>query len=146
MRQYRLSDSAALRAIRPVKRSDWQSLAKLGVGIFLIGACVAGLFYNKHRQQATREQEWISATAIIKDARTHLAVQSNSQGGGAMLYEVQILVSYPVNGVVREQWTTISQLPKLLADAQLQAHLLHNKTCFVRWPPNDPNRIVAEIN
>ena len=63
-----------------------------------------------------------------------------------MLYEVRVLVSYPVNGVVREQWTTISQLRKLLADAQLQAHLLEKKQCIVRWPPNDPNRVVAEIN
>jgi hypothetical protein len=146
MRQYRLSDSAALRAIRPSTRKDWQSLAKLGAVVLFIGVCVAALLYNKHREEVQREQEWISATATIKEARTHLAIQSNSQGGGAMLYEVQILVSYPMNGVVREQWTTISQLPKLLADAQLQAHLLAEKQCIVRWPTNNPSQIVAEIN
>jgi hypothetical protein len=141
-----LSNLAALHSIRPKKRSDWWSLAKLAAYVLLIIACVAGLLYNNHRQQISRDREWSSALATIEDTRTHLAVQSNSQGGGAMLYEVEVLAKYSVDGEVREQWTTISQLPKLLADAQLQAHLLKKKQCIVQWRSTAPDRIIAEIN
>jgi hypothetical protein len=63
-----------------------------------------------------------------------------------MLYDVEVKAKYLINGEVREQWTTISQLPELLADAQLQAHLLKEKQCVVRWKPTSPDQIVAEIN
>jgi hypothetical protein len=139
-------NSAALRSIRPKKPSDWQSLAKLAACVLLSIVCVAGLLYNKHRQQISRERSWASALATIEDTRTHLATQSNSQFGGAMLYEVEVQTKYSVDGEVREQWTTISQLPKLLADAQLQAQLLKKKQCIVRLRPNDSNLIVADIN
>lgn len=63
-----------------------------------------------------------------------------------MLYEVEVRVKYSLNGKFREQWTTISQIPKGLADARLQAHLLTKKQCMVRWKPTDPSHIVAEID
>lgn len=142
----RLSNSAALHSIRPKKRSDWQGLAKLAAYVLLGIVCLTGLLYNKHRQQVSREQEWSSALATIEDTRVHLAAQSNSQFGGAMLYEVEVQAKYSLNGEIREQWTTISQIPKLLADAQLQAHLLTKKHCVVRWRLNDPNHVVADID
>ena len=92
------------------------------------------------------KNEWSSVVATIEDTRTHLAVHGNSQGGGAMLYNVDLLAKYSVGGEIREQWTTISQLPKLLADAQLQAHLLKKKQCIVRWKPAAPDQIVADID
>ena len=142
----RLSNSAALHSIRPKKRSDWQSLAKLAAFVLLGIVCLAGLLYNKHLQQVSREQQWSSALATIEDTRTHLASQSNSEFGGAMLYEVEVRVKYSLNGEIREQWTTISQIPKGLADARLQAHLLEKKQCVVRWKPDDANVVVADID
>ncbi|MEG9436750.1 hypothetical protein JAO29_11320 [Edaphobacter sp. HDX4] len=141
-----LSNPAALHSLLPKRRSDWQSLAKLAAYVSLGIICLAGLLYNKHRQQIRREQEWSSALATIEGTRIRLAVHGFSQFGGAMLYEVEVQARYSVDGEVREQWTTISQIPKLLADAQLQAHLLTKKQCIVRWRPNDPDHIVAEID
>lgn len=51
----------------------------------------------------------------------------DSQRGGAILYRVEILARYPAEGGIREQWTTTSQLPQLLAEAQCQTHLLDGK-------------------
>lgn len=141
-----LSNSAALRSIRPKNRSDWQALAKLSAFVLAVIVCIAGLLYNKHRQQISREQHWTSALATIEDTRIHPAIQSNSEFGGAMLYEVEVRVKYSLTGESHTQWATISQIPKGLADARLQAHLLTKKRCFVRWRPNDMNHIVADID
>jgi Protein of unknown function (DUF3592) len=147
MRHYAMSDRKAMSLIRPNKRRDWQALAKITAYVALALAIVVGLLYNKHRFQSQREQEWRSAIATIESTRTHLVMQSNSQGGGAMFYEVQILAKYPSRGIIQEQWITVSGLPKLLADAQLQAYLLKKKSqCTVRWKPSDPAHVVAEIN
>lgn len=141
-----LSNSAALHSIKPKRRSDWQSLAKLAAYGLLGIVSLAGLLYNKHRQQVSRERDWSSALATIQDTRIHLASQNNSEFGGAMLYEVEIQARYSVHGEVRAQWTTISQSPKPLADALLEAHLLTKKQCVVRWRSSDPHHIVADLN
>ena len=146
MRHHAMSDRKALRLIRPHKRSDWQKLTKITAYVVLALIAVVGLIYNKHRVQIQREQEWTSAVATIENTRTQLVMQSNSQGGGAMFYEVQVLAKYSSEGLIQERWTTLSQLPKLLADAQLQGYLLKHKQCVVRWNPRDPSHIVAEIN
>jgi len=111
----------------------------------LIAVFAGALDYNNHRQQMIRERDWMSAIATIEDTRAQLAMRRDSQSGGAMLYEVDILARYPVSGVVREQWTPIHQYPQLLADAELQMGLLRGKRCFVRWKRSDPDHIVAEV-
>lgn len=146
MRQYRMSDSAVFRSILPKKRSDRRTLLRIGGFVLLIAACAGGLYYNNHRQQMIRERDWTSAVATIEDARTQLAMKRDSRTGGAMLYDVEILAKYPVDGVEREQWTRIHQYPQLLADAQMQIFRLKKKQCIVRWNPVDPQHIVAEIN
>ncbi len=145
MRQHQMSDSAALRLIYPKRRKDKRALVLLGALIILMSALVAGIYYNNHRQQMIREQEWMNAVATIEDARPHLAMQVESMRGGGMLYEVEILTKYVADGVVQERWTKLRQAPRLLADAQLQAYLLKNRQCVVRWRPSDTGTIVAEI-
>jgi hypothetical protein len=141
-----MSDAAALRSVLPKKRSDRRTLLLIGVFVLLLAACAGGLYYNNHRQQMIREQDWTSAVATIEDARTHVAMHIDSQVGGAMLYDVEVLVKYSVNGIEREQWTTVSQRPQLLSDAQLQIFRFKKQQCIIRWNPANPDHPVAEIN
>ena len=83
--------------------------------------------------------------ATIEDVRPRLVTQFDSPHGGILLYEVDVLAKYPVDGRVREQWITLSQSPKTMDTVRLQEFSLKGKHCFVRWKPSDPTAIVAEI-
>ena len=146
MRHRAMFDSQAFRSIRPRNRRDRKSVLVIAACLAFAVAFTAGFLYNKHHEQTRHAREWMSALAILEDARVHLVMQSDSQRGGGMLYEVQVLARYRVEGVNKETWTTIAQLPKPLSDAQLQIYLVKNKQCVVRWKPNDPSHITAEIN
>jgi hypothetical protein len=146
MRRHSMSDHEGFRHLRPQTPKDRRSLFSL-VGFSLtIIFCIAGLFYLKHRVQKNREKNWNSAVATIEDVRTISATQDNSQMGGAMLYDVQILAKYSVDGSPNKRWITVMQKPQHLVDAQLEAFRWKGKICYVRWKPSDPNQIVAEVS
>ena len=146
MLKQKRSDFQALRSILPAKRNDLRVLLYSGGFVLLILVCGGGLYYNDHRQQLIRNQDWTSAIATIEDAHAQVAMRVDSQAGGAMLYEVAVLVKYSTEGVEREQWTTIRQHPQLLEDAQFQIFRLKKQQCTVRWNPSHPDHIIAEAN
>ena len=130
-----MSNSTALDIIRPKSRNDRRTVLKLSAYLLVALISVAGLLYDKKRQQSIREKEWASAVGLVEDARPQLAMQINSERGGTMLYRVEILARYSVDGTIREQWTTLPQMPQRFADAQLQAYLYKGKRLVVRWIP-----------
>lgn len=146
MRRHYMSDREAYSRIRPQSRNDRRSLFSVISYVLLATVVVAGLYYLKQKHQAEREQNWSSAVATIVDVRTRIATRVESQRGGAMLYEVQVLAKYTAEGTPQERWITVQQMPKLLADAQFQAFRWKGQTCFVRWKPSDPNQVVAEVS
>jgi hypothetical protein len=146
MRNHSISNREAYQKIRPQNRRDRRSLL-ITLGYLLLAVvCVAGLFYLKQKSAEDRERNWISAVATIEDVRTHAAGQVNSQRGGAMFYDVQIFAKYSVDGTAQQQWITVQQQPKPLADAQLEAFRWKGKTCFVRWKQSDPEHVYAEVS
>src|ERR1700727_3290469 len=106
MRKHQMSDSEAVRFIRPSKASDRRTLFKLAAFLLLVFICLAGLLYNKHWQQMKRERDWASTVATIEETRTQLIMQRNSVGGGAMLSEVQIRAKFAVDGLGQERGIT----------------------------------------
>jgi hypothetical protein len=78
--------------------------------------------------------------------RTKLVSETGSQYGGAMLYQVQVLASFPVNGSIEERWITVDQVPKSLDAIHFQEYRWKGGKYFVRWKPSDPDRIVIEIH
>lgn len=146
MRRHLMSDQEAYQRIRPRSRDDRRSLFNIICYVLLAVVVIAELFYLKQKHEADREQNWNSAVATIEDVRTLIATRVESERGGAMLYDVQVLAKYTADGTPQERWITVQQMPKLLADAQFQAFRWKGQTCFVRWKPSDPNQVVAEVS
>jgi hypothetical protein len=141
-----LSNRAAWQLIRPRTHADRRSLVKLAAILAALALFVATLLHIKHRDQEIREQTWQSAPATIVDARPLLWMQAHAQGGGAMLYQVEVLARFQAGGKQRERWITISGAPLRLPDAQFKAYLLKGKTCVVRWRTSDLAHPIAEIS
>ena len=137
--------SKALPSVLPKTRSDWRVVIWTCVCLFGVIVFVATVFYVKHRDQLEREQTWSSAIATIESVRPRLVTQIDSTRGGTLLYDVDVLAKYTVDGTVREQWITLSQSPKTMDTVRLQEFSLKGQHCFVRWKPSDPKAIVAEI-
>ena len=145
MRQRPGSSSKALPSVSPQNSGDWRVV--IWTGVCLLGAIVfvTAVFYVKHLHQLEREQSWASAIATIQDVRPRLVTQFDSSHGGTLLYDVDVLAQYPVDGGMQEQWITLSQSPKTMDAVRLQEFSLKGKHCFVRWKPSDLKAIVAEI-
>jgi hypothetical protein len=146
MRHYSMSDREGYQRILPKNGRDRRSLFVI-LGYFLLAiACAMCLLYLKQRHADERERNWTTVTATIEDVRPSASTRANSQGGGAMFYEVEIFVHYSIHGEMHERWVTVPQPPKLLAEAQLQAFRWKGKMCALRWRPSDPNSIYAEVS
>jgi hypothetical protein len=140
------SDTEGLDAVLPRTRSDWNQLLGL-VGVVFAGIlAVIGLFYLRQRTLSTREQTWSNAVAMIEDTRTTLVSRVDSKYGGRMLYDVQVLAVFSVNGSQQERWITVEQDPKTLASAQFEEARWKGTHCTVRWNRSDPRQIVAELH
>jgi len=92
------------------------------------------------------EQNWNSATAIIEDVRPKEVTKVDTSRGGAMLYQVEILVRYKSSGADERRWIAVEQLPEVLSEAELQAFRWKGKQCIVRWKSSDPNHVIAEVS
>jgi hypothetical protein len=132
--------------LRPVNRQERRSLVKVCAAVFLGLGLVAGVWLLQRHWQEVREQSWEAASGTIEDVRPVLVTKVDSNLGGAMLYDVQVLAKYSANGVQREEWITVSQRPERLADEQFQAFRWKGKSCTIRWNAMTSRQIVVEIS
>ena len=140
-----MPDRQTIGGIFPKKRSDWNQL--LGIFGVVLGTILAAcaLLYIKQRAQLDREQSWSTAAATIRDTRTRLVSRTDSMYGGHMLYEVQVLATFSMNGSHQERWITVQQAPKTLSSAQFEESHWKGSQCIVRWKPSDPREIAIEV-
>ena len=89
-----MSNRDAFRRLRPSTPRNRQPLLKITLLVALVVASVFALLAVKHRTQTDRELNWSSATATIEDVRVSPVARINSQRGGAMLCELQVLAKY----------------------------------------------------
>jgi len=146
MRRRAMSDREAIRSIIPRSSKDRRSLVRIALFVVVAILAVNLLLYLKRVEAERRAALWTSATATIQDARPKLIGQGNSQGGGAMLYNVEVLARFSKDGVLQQRWITVGESPMLLADAQFKAFRWKGQQCTVRWKPSDPDRVIAEAS
>lgn len=141
-----VSDKEALNKILPRTRRDRKEL--LGIVGLVFGAIVAviGLLYLKQRTELAREQGWSTAVATIEDTRTNLVSKVDSNFGGGMFYEVQVLATFSMNGSQQKRWITVEQSPKTLTSAQFEEVHWKGTHCIVRWNPSNPRQIAVELH
>jgi hypothetical protein len=141
-----MSEREALLAIRPRTRGDWKILWKIVGYLSLAVGVVIALFIRHLRHEERIAQTWQSATATIVDVRPVLVSRRESNYGGAMLYQLEVLVQYTADGGQQERWIRIEQQPISLTDAQLKIFRWKGQQCLVRWPASQPNHVIAEVN
>jgi hypothetical protein len=132
--------------IRPRSVRDWHRIRVVGGYLALIAIFVATVFFFKHKRRDDLEQNWNSAIATIEDVRPKEVAPINTARGGAMLYQVEVLVKYKSDELDQRRWIAVEQLPEVLSEAELQAFRWKGKQCIVRWKPSDPNKIIAEVS
>jgi hypothetical protein len=141
-----MSNHEAATKLRPKKRSDWRSLMILS-GCFILAVVVIATFlFLKQRHRQNIEANWASSIATIEDVRVQQVGLVESNRGGTMLYNVQMFVKYNVDGAAHERWITVQQRPVNGEWARLQASRWKGQTCFVRWKPNSPDQVIADVS
>jgi hypothetical protein len=141
-----MPERAALAKLRPRSDRDWHRIRVIGGYLALIAIFIAAVFFFKHRRREDMEQNWNAATAIIEDVRPKEVAQIDTSRGGAMLYQVEILVRYKADGTDQRRWIAVEQFPEVLSEAELQAFRWKGKQCIVRWKPSDPSKVFAEVS
>ncbi len=132
--------------VRPSNDRDWHRFRVIGVYVVFLTIFVAAVFFFKQEHREDMDQNWNSATAIIEDVRPKELAKVVTSRGGAMLYQVEILVRYKSGGADQQRWIAVEQLPEVLSEAELQAFRWKGKQCIVRWKPSDPNHVIAEVS
>jgi len=107
---------------------------------------IAAIFYLKHRHHEDLENNWVSETALIEDVRSDQIGLVDSPMGGAILYRVNVLVRYKIDGAAEEKWITVDQRPEPLEAAKLQMFRWKGQQCIVRWKPSEPDKVIAEVS
>jgi hypothetical protein len=133
---------SGLRPANPVER---RSLLKVCALTTSVVAFAIGLWLLQQHWRQVRELTWKSADGLVEDARPVLVAENATLRGGAMLYRVEVLAQYRVDGVDRERWIAVSQRPEALGDAQFQAFQWKGSKCVVRWNPADGGQAAVEI-
>jgi hypothetical protein len=141
-----MSNHEAATKLRPKNRSDWRTLMVLSGCFVLIVVLVATFLFLKQRHRRDIEANWESSIATIEDVRVQEVGLVESNRGGTMLYNVQVFVKYGVDGATHERWITVQQPPVNGAWARLQASRWKGQTCFVRWKPNSPDQVIADVS
>src|SRR5580698_4400447 len=99
MRRYSMPEKEAVVKILPKDRKDRKRLWTMaGYLVFIVVFVVAALFFQ-HRKQKEIEDTWQSSPATVEDVRPVAVAQGNGQFGGAMLYQMDVLADYKVNGL-----------------------------------------------
>jgi hypothetical protein len=141
-----MSEHDALVAIRPRTRGDWKTLWTIVGYIALAVGVVIALYIHHLKHEERIAQTWQSATATIEDVRPVLVSHRESNFGGAMLYQLDVLVQYTADGAQQKRWMRIEQQPMSLTDTQLKIFRWKGQQCVVRWPASQPNHVIAEVN
>ena len=105
---------------------------------------VVALFFQ-HRKQKEIQDTWQSAPATVEDVRPVAVSQVNSQFGGAMLYQVDVLAQYVANGLEQRRWIRIESRPGRRPDDSQRARW-KGKQFVVRWKASQPDQVVPELN
>lgn len=126
-------------------RKDWNQFLETAGLVLGTTLAVIGLLYLKQRNQLAHE-DWAAAVATVEDSRTHLVSRVDSMYGGKMLYEVQVLAAFSMNGSYQKRWITVEQPAKTLTSAQFEEAHWKGKQCIVRWNPSNPRRIAVELH
>jgi hypothetical protein len=146
VRRYSMPEKDAWAKLRPRSVRDRHRIRVVSGYLALIAIFIAAAFFFKHKHREDLEQNWNSATATIEDVRPKEVAQINTSRGGAMLYQVEVLVMYKSDGLDQRRWIAVEQLPEVLSEAQLQAFRWKGKQCIVRWKPSDPSKVIAEVS
>jgi hypothetical protein len=117
----------------------------MGGYLSLVVIFVATVLFFQHRRQQEIEATWQSATATIEDARPVVVSQVNSQFGGAMLYQVEVLAHYNANGFEQRRWIRIERRPGPGPDKS-QIARWKGKQFVVRWKASQPDQVIPELN
>jgi hypothetical protein len=144
MRRYSIPDKEAAAKILPKSRKDRRTLWSIGGFLSLIVILVVGALVSQHKRQQEIET-WQSAAATIEDVRPVVVSQVNSQLGGAMLYQVEILAHYNANGLEQRRWIRIERRPGSSPDEN-QIARWKGKQFVVRWKASQPDQVVPELN
>ncbi len=146
MRTHSIPEREALTKLRPRNLHDRRQLKRMsGYALLVVVLLSSSLFLNhKHRQNI--EANWQSATATIEDVRFQSATQVESNRGGAMLYNLQVLVQYNAGSGTKERWITVQHEPAGLSEAKLAAFRWKGQKCIVRWKASDPDQVMADVS
>jgi hypothetical protein len=145
MRRYSMPGKAAAAKLLPKNRNDRNALWTMSGYFSLIVIFVVTVLFFQHRRSQEIEATWQSATATIEDARPVVVSQVNSQFGGAMLYQVEVLAHYNANGVEQKRWIRIERRPGAGPDKS-QIARWKGKQFVVRWKASQPDQVIPELN
>lgn len=146
MRHYTMPEREALNRIRPRNRPSRSQFFAIAGFVIVAIAGVGGLIYARYKTQQYREQNWDSAIATVEDVRPKLVGQINTQYGGAMLYDVEVLARFPEGSAMQERWIAVEQSPRSLDSVHFQKRMWMGRSYFVRWNPSNPDRIEIELH
>jgi hypothetical protein len=145
MRRYSMPEKEAVAKILPKDRKDGKRLWTMaGYLVFIVVFVVAALFFQ-HRKQKEIEDKWQSSPATVEDVRPVAVAQGNGQFGGAMLYQMDVLADYKVNGLEQRRWIRIENEPERLPDESQMARW-KGKLFVVRWKASQPDQVIAQLN
>jgi hypothetical protein len=145
MRRYSIPDREAAIKILPKSHKDRKTLWSIGGFLGLMVFFVVAVLFFQHRRQREIEDTWQSATATIEDARPVVVSQVNSQFGGEMFYQVEVLAHYNANGFEQRRWIRIERRPGPSPDENQTARW-KGKQFVVRWKASQPDRVVPKLD
>jgi hypothetical protein len=145
MRRYSIPDREAAAKILPKSRKDSMTLWKIGAFLASLAVFVMTVLFFQHRRQEEMENSWQSATATIEDVRPVVVSQVNSQFGGAMLYQVEVLAHYNANRLEQRRWIRIESKPGPSPD-ETQIARWKGKQFVVRWKASQPDQVIPQLN
>ena len=141
-----MPEREALTKLRPKNLRDRLQLKKIrGYTLLVIVLLGISLVLN-HKYRQNIEANWQSDTATIEDVRYQPATQVESNRGGAILYNLQVLVKYNANNATKERWITVQHELVGLPEAKLAAFRWKGQKCVVRWKASDPDQVIADVS
>jgi ABC-type microcin C transport system permease subunit YejE len=140
-----MPDRKAAAKILPKSREDRRTLWSIVGFLALVIISVVAILFFQHWRQQEMEDTWQSATATIEDVRPVVVSEVNSQFGGAMLYQVEVLAHYNANGLEQRRWIRIVRRPGPSPD-ESQISRWKSKQFVVRWKASQPDQVVPELN
>ena len=132
--------------LKPRSRQDRRAATVIVMYVLIAVCAVFGLRALQSNWSGVREITWRSAPGKIETVRPVLVTQGNAQTGSLMLYVPEILVNYQSDTGPEQRWVRVRQTPKRLPDIELQGSRWKGAICVVRWNPDNPNQIDADVS